>query len=77
MRNPFRYFIRSIASTNSCPGIGHPARRKPKPHDSGTAVVGGLIVSQALTFHTTPIVYLYLDRLALRLRGIVTFAKNR
>ena len=29
----------------------------------GWAIVGGLIVSQALTLFTTPVVYIYLDRL--------------
>jgi multidrug efflux pump len=32
----------------------------------GIAIVGGLIVSQALTLFTTPVVYLYLDRMRLR-----------
>ena len=35
----------------------------------GFAIVGGLILSQALTLFTTPIVYLYLDRLGAWLRG--------
>ena len=34
----------------------------------GIAVVGGLIVSQALTLYTTPVVYLLLDSLRLRFR---------
>ncbi|MGA9393139.1 MAG: multidrug efflux RND transporter permease subunit [Candidatus Sulfotelmatobacter sp.] len=35
----------------------------------GITIVGGLIVSQALTLFTTPVVYVYLDRLRLLLRG--------
>jgi HAE1 family hydrophobic/amphiphilic exporter-1 len=35
----------------------------------GYAIVGGLTVSQILTLYTTPVVYLYLDRLQIRLFG--------
>jgi multidrug efflux pump len=35
----------------------------------GITIVGGLIVSQALTLFTTPVIYIYLDRLRLFLRG--------
>jgi multidrug efflux pump len=35
----------------------------------GITIVGGLIVSQLLTLYTTPVVYLSLDRLRLRVQG--------
>jgi hypothetical protein len=35
----------------------------------GYAMVGGLLLSQALTLFTTPVIYLYLDRLSARLNA--------
>jgi multidrug efflux pump len=45
-------------------GVGSELR-----HPLGISIVGGLILSQALTLFTTPVIYLYFDRLAARLRG--------
>src|SRR5207248_570090 len=44
-------------------GVGSELRRP-----LGIAIVGGLIVSQMLTLFTTPVIYLYLDRLRWRAR---------
>jgi HAE1 family hydrophobic/amphiphilic exporter-1 len=35
----------------------------------GLAVVGGLLVSQAVTLYVTPVLYVYLDRLGSRVTG--------
>jgi multidrug efflux pump len=51
-------------------GVGSELRRP-----LGIAIVGGLILSQLLTLFTTPVVYLYLDRLQSRLQR--AFAPGR
>ncbi len=35
----------------------------------GVTIVGGLLVSQVLTLYTTPVVYIFFDRLATRIKG--------
>ncbi len=56
-------------------GVGSELRRP-----LGIAIVGGLIVSQALTLYTTPVIYLYLDSLSQwfarqRIRILRSFAR--
>ncbi len=38
-------------------------------HPLGISIVGGLLLSQLLTLYTTPVVYIWFDRLAARIRG--------
>jgi multidrug efflux pump len=45
-------------------GVGSELRRP-----LGITIVGGLAISQMLTLYTTPVMYLYLDRFRLWLKG--------
>jgi multidrug efflux pump len=45
-------------------GVGSELR-----HPLGISIVGGLLLSQVLTLFTTPVIYLWFDRLAARLTG--------
>jgi multidrug efflux pump len=45
-------------------GMGSELRRP-----LGISIVGGLLVSQVLTLYTTPVIYLYMDRLGRRMSG--------
>jgi len=53
-------------------GVGSELRRP-----LGVTIIGGLIVSQMLTLFTTPIVYVYMDRLQSWLRGAFRAAPAR
>jgi multidrug efflux pump len=45
-------------------GVGSELR-----HPLGISIVGGLLLSQVLTLFTTPVIYLWFDRLAARFSG--------
>ncbi len=46
-------------------GVGSELRRP-----LGISIIGGLVISQILTLYTTPVIYLWFDRLAARRRGM-------
>jgi multidrug efflux pump len=50
-------------------GVGSELR-----HPLGISIVGGLLVSQVLTLFTTPVIYLWFDRLAARVAGATAVA---
>ena len=43
----------------------------------GVSIIGGLVISQILTLYTTPVIYLYLDRLRLWFQNLNPSAKRR
>jgi multidrug efflux pump len=49
-------------------GIGSEIRRP-----LGIAMVGGLLLSQALTLYTTPVIYIFFDNLGQRFSGFARF----
>jgi multidrug efflux pump subunit AcrB len=52
-------------------GVGSELRRP-----LGITIVGGLILSQMLTLFTTPVVYIYMDRLQSWIRGARSHAAS-
>jgi multidrug efflux pump len=42
----------------------------------GIAMIGGLLFSQVLTLYTTPVIYLYFDRLAARVSELVSHSRE-